>query len=121
MTYDEVNPAFRVAFGVYEAYRRMGFPPEKLYAHLNQHHEFLYILRDGKKSFAFACGHVDMTHEDCEKRWREAMEFFVDLENEEAGALWSRLWEEFLAAVDSVKLIHGIMSKGFTIPVANRH
>jgi hypothetical protein len=116
VTYDDVPRAFRIALGVHEAYRRMGFPAESLYAHRNDDGEFMYVLKEQGRTFAFTCGPIELNEEGCEAAWAKTVTFFTS-DSKKATRLWGQLWREFEGQMDMALFLAKILEKGFVVPI----
>ncbi len=109
MTYDEIPPAFRVALGAHEAYRRFGFPSE--FIGLRKDHMVIYVVRDQGLEFVFECGTMNVKHAVFERRWKEML--IADGWRVPAD----RIWQEFLVNTSLVEFMARLTAKGFVLHI----
>lgn len=130
MTPADLHPAIRECLAIHEAFRKLGFPPEKLFLGLNQKpKQFLYVQLKAEKEFvvianppAAAASKTKWTQASLTAAWKRAVRAyntdgtpasFTDAQRQE-------LFEASWIAHNIVDLISGIVLKGIKIPEPSR-
>lgn len=65
----DINPSFREALAVHEAFRKLGYSPEQIFVTLTSDSRLFVILKHLGREFAVFCGELAMSEPDFYAAW----------------------------------------------------
>ena len=116
MKWADIHPVFREALGTHEAFRKLGFPAEDIYVHLNPDRTMLVVLKTQNKDFTVTVGSFNksVTYQKWKNSWT-AVGLAV-IERRVSEKVLDRIWRSCYVYRQKVEFLMGIYAKGITIP-----
>lgn len=114
MNLSDLHPTLKQALGFFEAFRRMGFTPDEIYAaygSLGQKGRVQIILKAQDRIFSCDAGLVDYREDEFKKRWEEASHLWNNATQEETKIVWDASY----ARKNATQLIMAMSGRGFVI------
>lgn len=116
MTYDEINPAFREAIGVFEGLRKLGFQSKDIYYFVggkeDDKWQFVVKLLVNQKQFLAITGLVEGEPTDIREKWRNIIQNFDEISQ---GDL-DKIWQECRVFNNAAAFVLSILNCGIIIP-----
>jgi hypothetical protein len=113
----EIHPAIRECMGAFEAFRRLGFKSDDIFAAVDSSGHAYSLLRTQGKELVATVGHFDGRSEEFVRGWEEAA--VATNKGEVSPADLQSIYEESFVLQNSVGLLLAIEKKGIVLP-ANR-
>lgn len=116
MKWADIHPVFREALGTHEAFRKLGFPAEDIFVHLNPDRTMLVVLKTQNKDFTVTVGSFNksLTYPTWKMSWN-AVGLAV-IEGRVSEKDLERIWRSCYVYRQKVEFLMGISSKGIVIP-----
>ena len=109
MTYDEIHPAFRECLAYYEAFRRLGFPPEDIFFFLRQGMAYAMLRTQGKE-FVCEVGKMDCSPKEFLRKWGHVGAALNS--GNIPDKILSRIYEESFVRANAIAFMTGLTGKG---------
>lgn len=107
--------AYREAYGVFEAFRRLGFNPNEIFFCMNKHGQVWIELHSQGKEFIAHVGDMPGVEPDeIERGWNDLCLAIVDYTISDEDM--ETVWKESKAFKDSISLLASLKAKGFEFP-----
>jgi len=113
MTYEEIHPALRECLGYFEAFRRLGFPPDDIYFFLHRGVAYAKLMTQGRE-FTCSAGLMDCSSEDFMSEWTRVGNAFNAREIPDPDM--RRICSECQAFSNSVVFMTSLTVKGIVLP-----
>lgn len=118
MKYDKIHPAVREALGIYEGFRKLGFPSDYIFAGLKpldpKTGVVCIVLKAQGKEFTVDAGLMRATQEEFAEIWGKTATAVVNREVSPVDL--SRIYEESLPYQRSAEFMAALLLKGIETP-----